>query len=164
MICGSIPATADPVKLTVEKAEALFQALNTGLGGTPVPGSPGAAPVPYKLTATATYAIAINVSRLEPVVKAYQAAYKAEAIAIAKEHSDDVSKGSAPGSALFVANSPAQLEFGEHMDVLWSGPQSEQTLDLMRIKLSDLNIGPDPSKQNQISPSVIAALALIIDP
>lgn len=150
------PAKADSIKISVEKASALFQALSMGLNGAP--SSPGAPPVPYKLSATATYAIAIDTSRLEPIVKAYQVAVKNEADAIAKNRPEDLMKGS---PANFVANSPAQLELADHLDPLW---KAEQTLDVMRIKLADLNIGTDPTKNNQIPPNVIQALAPIIDP
>ena len=46
------------------------------------------------------------------------------------------------------------------MTPLW---KADQDVDLMRIKLADLNIGVDPTKNNSIPPTSLAAMLPIID-
>ena len=146
------PAFADSMKLSVEKVWNLSQALGAlnGQGNSP-----------YKLTAQATYSIAIDMSHLQPIIAAYQAALKTQGEKIAVEHPEDVAKGAATQLGQFVQGSPSAVELDNVMQPVWKG---EQDVDIIRIKLADLNIGPDPAKQNQIAPAVLSALADILDP
>lgn len=153
ILASSICASAEPIKLSVEKASMLFQGLNANLNGpAPEPSKPSA---PYKLNSDVTYAIALDMSRLSDVVTAYQKSYKLKFVEISKGHPDDIMKG----TNQFKVGSDGEKLMTEAMQPAW---EAEQTIDLMKIKRKDLNIGTDPAKENQIPPAALVPLIPII--
>ena len=144
-------AQADPTKLSMEKVASLYTTLTAAFGPSQM-GSPA-----LKLSATTAFAIAVDMDRLKPLVDNYNAVVKQKSDEIAKDHPEDLV---APGVSRFKPGSASDSAVTEAMTPLW---KSDQDIDLMRIKLADLNIGVDPTKNNNISPAVLAAMLPIVD-
>ena len=144
-------AHAEDTKISMERVASLYTAL-TATFGPPQMGSPA-----LKLSATTAFAIAVDMDRLKPLVDNYNAVVKQKSDEIAKDHPEDLV---APGVSRFKPGSASDSAVTEAMTPLW---KSDQDIDLMRIKLADLNIGVDPTKNNNISPAVLAAMLPIVD-
>jgi hypothetical protein len=144
-------AHAEDTKISMERVASLYTALTATFGPSQM-GSPA-----LKLSATTAFAIAVDMDRLKPLVDNYNAVVKQKSDEIAKDHPEDLV---APGVSRFKPGSASDSAVTEAMTPLW---KSDQDIDLMRIKLADLNIGVDPTKNNNISPAVLAAMLPIVD-
>ena len=146
-------AHADPMKISMEKVAALYTTLTSTFGPTQM-SSPS-----LKLGAVAAFAIAVDMDRLKPLVDNYNAIVKQKVDDVAKDHPEDVA---APGTTpnRFKPGSASDKAVTDAMTPLW---KADQDVDLMRIKLADLNIGVDPTKNNSIPPTSLAAMLPIID-
>lgn len=147
---------ADPVKLSVEKASLLYQGLdilNPNMPGQPIdPRKPTSA---YRFKSDVTYAIAIDISHLSDVVQTYQKLYKSTFDEIAKDRPGDELKG----AGAFKPGSEAEKQLTDKMSPAWA---AEQTIELMKIRVKDLNIGTDTAKENQIPPSALVPIIPVL--
>lgn len=158
-------ASADPIKLNISSATNLYNGLN-GLNGLAVDPNCVDAPQrpcrrePYKLNAAASVAIAVDMGRIivfaQEEQKATATARQVQTDIVAKDHPGDLQSGS-PGvtAPYFKPGSDGERVLNEKMA---AAPPVETSIDLVKIKLADLNIGPDKEKQNQIPPGALVVL------
>ncbi len=150
---AAAPASADPLKISMEKAAALYTALTSTFGPQQMSSSA------LKLDGKTAFALAIDIDRLKPLVDNYNKVVKEKGDALATDHPEDVVASNSAG-ARFKPGSISDKAIIDAVTPLW---RDDQDVDLMKVKLDALNIGTDPAKNNSIPPTTLAAMLPIID-